>query len=134
MKLALSAAALILLGGQAEAQDGEESEDGGKIVMYRQGSIMGAALGCPIRYRGEELVELGRNKFAEWEVPPGSYILSNKTSSIEVNVFPGQTKFVRCVIKSGMLSGRADLQIVDEETFQKNSDDFERKDVAIPAE
>lgn len=87
MKLALSAAALILLGGQAEAQDGEESEDGGKIVMYRQGSIMGAALGCPIRYRGEELVELGRNKFAEWEVPPGSYILSNKTSSIEVNVF-----------------------------------------------
>lgn len=134
MKLALSAAALILLGGQAEAQDGEESEDGGKIVMYRQGSIMGAALGCPIRYRGEELVELGRNKFAEWEVPPGSYILSNKTSSIEVNVFPGQTKFVRCVIKTGMLSGRADLQIVDEETFQKNSDDFERKDVAIPAE
>ena len=134
MKLALAVAALILLTAQADAQDSEKSEDSGTIVMYRQGSIMGAALGCPIRYRGEELVELGRNKFAEWEVPPGSYILSNKTSSIEVNVFPGQTKFVRCVIKAGMFTGRADLQIVDEETFRKNSDDFERKEIAIPAE
>ena len=133
MKLAISAVALILSAGQAGAQDSEKSEDGGKIVMYRQGSIMGAALGCPIRYKGEELVELGRNKFAEWDVPSGSYILTNKTSSIEVNVFSGQTKYVRCVIKSGMLSGRADLQIVDEETFRKNSDDYERKEIAIPA-
>lgn len=134
MKLPLLMAALVLLAAQADAQDSEKGEDSGTIVMYRQGSIMGAALGCPIRYKGEELVELGRNKFAEWEVPPGSYILSNKTSSIEVNVFSGQTKFIRCVIKAGMLSGRADLQIVDEETFRENSDDFERKEIDIPAD
>ena len=100
MKLALSWAALILLAGQAGAEDGDGSEDGGTIVMYRQGSIMGAALGCPIHYKGKELVELGRNKFAEWQVPPGSYIINNETSSIEVNVFSGQTKYVRCVIKA----------------------------------
>ena len=104
----------------------------GKIVMYRQGAMMGLALGCPIRYKGKELVELGRNKFAEWEVPPGSYILTNKTSSVDVNVFPGQTKYVRCVIKTGFMTGRADLQIVDAETFGEHSAEYERKDVVAP--
>lgn len=132
MRFALIWAPLLLAAGQAGAEDGESSEDDGTIIMYRQGSIMGAALGCPIRHKGEEIVELGRNKFAEWQVPPGSYILTNKTSSIEVNVSPGQTKYVRCVIKSGMFTGRADLQIVDEDTFRENSDDFERKEVDSP--
>jgi len=93
---------------------------------------MGLALGCPIRYKGQEIVELGRNKYAEWEVPSGSYILTNKTSSVDVNVFPGQTKYVRCVIKPGFMSGRADLQIVDEETYREHSAEYERKDIAAP--
>lgn len=105
----------------------------GKIIIYRQGAIMGMGLGCPIRYKGVEIVELGRNKYAEWEVPAGSYILANKTSSVDVNVNPGQTKYVRCVIKTGMFLGRADLQIVDAETYGKNSADYERKEVAAPA-
>lgn len=104
----------------------------GKIIMYRQGAIMGMGLGCPIRYKGVELVELGRNKYAEWPVPAGSYILANKTSSVDVNVMPGQTKYVRCVIKPGMLTGRADLQIVDAETYGEHSADYERKEIAAP--
>lgn len=107
--------------------------DSGKVIMYRQGAMMGLALGCPIRYKGQEIVELGRNKFAEWDVSPGSYILSNKTSSVEVNVFPGQTKYVRCQIKTGFMTGRADLQIVDEETFREHGAEYERKEVLIPA-
>lgn len=105
---------------------------GGKIVMYRQGAIMGMGVGCPIRYKGKEIVELGRNKYTEWKVPAGSYILTNKTSSVDVNVFPGQTKYVRCIIKTGFMTGRADLQIVDEETFQQHSSEYERKDVSAP--
>jgi len=104
----------------------------GKIIMYRQSAIVGLGLGCPIRYKGQEIVELGRGKYAEWDVPAGSYILTNKTSSVEINVFPGQTKYVRCQIKSGFLTGRADLQIVDQESFTEHQADFERKDVVIP--
>src|SRR5690242_11436075 len=69
----------------------------GKIVMYRGSSIMGAGVACPIRYRGQEIVELARGKYAEWSVPPGRYILTNHTSSVEVFVDPGETRYVRCM-------------------------------------
>jgi len=90
-----------------------------RILFYRPGSIMGAAVACPIRYKGRELVELGRGKYAEWDVPPGRYILTNHTASAEVSVAPGETRYVRCQIKSGFASGRADLQIVDEESYRE---------------
>jgi len=104
-----------------------------KIVMYRPGGVMGFAIACPIRYKGQEIIELGRGKFAEWVVPPGSYILANKTGSVEVNLTAGQTKYVRCQIKPGFMSGRADLQIVDQESFAEHQADFERKEVTAPA-
>lgn len=103
-----------------------------KIVMYRPGSIVGAGVACPIRYKGVELVELGRGKFAEWTVPAGSYILANKTASVEVNVVDGQTKYVRCQIKPGFMTGRADLQIVDKESYAENAAKFERKEITMP--
>jgi len=102
----------------------------GVIVMYRPGAIMGMGLGCPIRYHGTEVVELGRNKYAEWHVPPGRYILTNKTASVEINVAPGESRYVRCQIKTGFLTGRADLQIVDRESFAEHASEFERKEVS----
>ncbi|KKC26330.1 hypothetical protein [Sphingomonas sp. SRS2] len=104
---------------------------GGKIVLYRPSSIMGAGVGCPIRYKEKEIVELGRGKFAEFPVPTGRFILTNKTSSVEVIVDPGETRYVRCTIKPGFMTGRADLQIVDAETFVEHQADFERKDVTF---
>ena len=104
----------------------------GAIIMYRGSGVMGAALGCPIRYKGREIVELGRGKFAEWAVPPGRYILVNGTASVEVSVMPGETRYVRCQIKTGFLTGRADLQIVDEETFATHRQDFKQKPVSSP--
>ncbi|WBO22318.1 hypothetical protein [Sphingomonas abietis] len=55
-----------------------------KIIMYRGSALMGYALGCPIRFKGAEVVELGRGKFAEWAVPAGHYILTNKTASVDI--------------------------------------------------
>lgn len=104
----------------------------GKIVFYRPGAIMGMGVACPIRYKGVELVELGRNKYAEWSVEPGRYILTNKTASVEVTVEPGETRYVRCQIKTGFMTGRADLQIVDAESFTAKASEFEKKDVVLP--
>lgn len=100
----------------------------GKIVLYRQGAMFGLALGCPIRYKERELVELGRNKYAELDVKPGRYILTNKTSSVQVEVGPGETQYVRCTIKMGVLTGRADLQYADKESFDKQAHEFEKKE------
>ena len=101
----------------------------GKIVMYRPSSIMGMGIACPIRYEGKEIVELARGKYAEWPVSAGHYVLTNKTSSVEVAVNPGETRYVRCVIKPGFLTGRADLQIADEASFSEHSKNFEKKPI-----
>ena len=105
----------------------------GKIIMYRGSSVVGAGVACPIRYKGQEVVELARGKFAEWMVPAGRYILTNHTSSIEVAVDPGETRYVRCMIKTGFLAGRADLQIVDEESFNEHRNEYEQKTVELAA-
>lgn len=104
----------------------------GKIVFYRPAAIMGAGIACPIRYKGQELVELGRGKYAEWSVPAGRYIVNNKTASVEVTVDNGETRYVRCMIKPGFMTGRADLQIVDEESFADGATRFGRKAVTDP--
>lgn len=115
-----------------EGQVSTGSAKPGSIVMFRGESVWGAALGCPIRYKGREIVELGRGKFAQWSVPAGRYILVNGTASVEINVAPGETRYVRCQVKTGFLTGRADLQIVDQETFAVHSSDFQEKPVSSP--
>lgn len=107
---------------------GQETPAPGKIIFYRPGSIVGGAVACPIRYEGKEIVELGRNKYAEWIVPPGRYIFTNKTAGLEVTVMQGETRYVRCSIKPGFMSGRADLQISDRTSFEAKSAEFERKE------
>ena len=102
----------------------------GTIIFYRGSNVVGAALACPIRYKGREVVELGRGKYAAWQVPAGRYILTNKTASVEVSVDLGEIRYVRCMIKTGFLTGRADLQIVDEESFAANRDSYEEKAIA----
>lgn len=127
----MSAYAIIALAAASLAQAASAPPTaGGKIVLYRGSSIAGAAVGCPIRYKGQEIVELGRGKYAEWAVPAGRYILTNKTSSVEVSVDAGETRYVRCAMKMGMLTARADLQIVDAESYTEHAKDFERKPVA----
>lgn len=101
----------------------------GKIVMYRGKSIVGAAVGCPIRHDGKEIVELGRGKFAEWRVKPGKYLLSNKISSVQADVQPGATVYVRCKIGAGIMAGGAHLSLVDEATFKSGK--LEQKTLSV---
>ena len=124
--------ALMMAASLAGLQGTLPAQPSGKIVMYRPAAIVGAAVACPIRYKGQELVELGRGKYAEWQVPAGRYILNNKTSSIEVHVAPSETRYVRCTIKAGFMTGRADLQIVDEESFGNASERYSQKMVNDP--
>ena len=116
----------------ASGQDAVPPSVNGAIIMYRGSSIVGAAVACPIRYKNYQIVELGRGKYAEWSVPAGRYILGNGTTSVEVNVAPGERRYIRCQIKMGMLSGRADLQIVDEENFAQHRADYAQKQVTSP--
>lgn len=98
----------------------------GKIVFYRTSSIVGASVDCLIRYQGREVVDLNRGEHAEWEVPVGYYNFSTKTNNLQVTVDPGQTRYVRCNIKMGLLSGRPDLEKSDALSYGKHAADYQR--------
>lgn len=104
-----------------------EQPSNGQIVIYRGSTLVGAPSACPIRHEGREIVELGRGKYSEWVVPAGRYILTNKTSSIEVSVDEGETRYVRCSMKMGMMAWRADLQISDKSSFEAIKSDLKFK-------
>lgn len=101
------------------------AEASGTIIFYRRGAVIGAAIACPIRHQGNEVVELGRSRVFEWKVTPGRYVLENKNASVEVTVEAGETRYVRCQIKSGFLSGRADLQTVDGTEYNEVKGDLQ---------
>jgi hypothetical protein len=105
----------------------------GKIIVFRSGAFFGAVLGCPIRHKGQEIASLGRNDYVEWNVGAGRYILTNKHSGVEVNVAPGETRYVRCEMKTGFSKGRADLQIVDDAEFSKSADQMTQKPLTASA-
>lgn len=116
---------------QSIAAPTNENASLGKIVMYRGGSMIGMGIACPIRYQGKEVVELARGKYAEWPVAAGHYVLTNKTASVDVIVGPGETRYVRCMIKPGFFVGRSDLQIVDAQSFAEHSAEYEKKEIAV---
>lgn len=109
-------------------------EPKGSVIFYRGESIMGAALGCPVRYEGNTIVDLDPGKYLEWKVKPGRYVLLNKTASVEVTVEEGKTSYVRCVIKTGFMSGRSDLQLSDRATFEQHSADYDSLGVLEPSQ
>lgn len=99
----------------------------GSIVFFRSATLAGAGLACPIRYKGVEIIELGRGKYAQVDVKPGRYIFANRSSGVEVSVDPGETRYVRC--RQNNMS--AEIQLVDEETYQRYAKDLEPKDMPI---
>lgn len=109
----------------APAESDATPSENGTIVLYRRGTVVGLANACPVRYKGSELVELGRSKAFTWSVKPGRYILENKTSSVEVTVDPGETRYVRCAMKMGIFTYRADLQIADGTEYEELKHEFE---------
>jgi hypothetical protein len=108
-----------------------EPDGRGSVLLYRSEAIMGFGLGCPVRFEGKEITDLAPGEYIEWRAPPGRYVLLNKTASIEVTVEAGKTKYVRCVIKTGFLTGRSDLQPSDRSGFEKHRADYDNLGVRV---
>ena len=107
------------------------SESQGTIIMFRGGSIVGAGVACPIMSQGKEITELPRGKFSAWKVAPGTYTLGQKKKTVEVTVAAGETKYVRCSIKMGIVMGKPRLKVVDAAEYAK--DTYEEKPLTVGA-
>lgn len=99
------------------------AEGMGQIVFYRTGGLSGAALGCAVFDIGSEdkLSSLGAGRYFVLSAEPGERTF--KVNSLEskdeltLEVEEGETQYVRCKIKAGFMSGRANIAPSSEREF-----------------
>lgn len=99
-------------------------EGKGQVIFYRTGGISGAALGCAVFDVGAEdkLSSLGAGKYFVLVSDPGPRSFTVKSletkDAMTLEIEEGETQFVRCKIKSGFMSGRADIAPSNESEFR----------------
>jgi len=96
----------------------------GQVLFYRTGGLSGAALGCAVFDVGKEdkLSSLGAGKYFILVSDPGPRSFTVKSletkDALTLEIEEGETQFVRCKIKTGFLSGRADIGPSTETEFR----------------
>jgi len=91
-----------------------------RVVFFRPGSIMGAALGCTVHEGEAELARLGSGKYYVIAAEPGKheYFTEGEAKDrLALEVESDETYFVKCKIGMGVMSGRANLSPSDQATF-----------------
>jgi hypothetical protein len=133
--LALAAAAPLAITAAAPAAVAEEKDDAalvipappegkGQVLFYRTGGLSGAALGCAVFDVGAEdkLSSLGSGKYFILVSEPGPRSFTVKSletkDALTLEIEEGETQFVRCKIKTGFMSGRADIGPSTETEFR----------------
>lgn len=95
-----------------------------QIVFYRPGSIMGVALGCTVHEGPREVARLGAGKYYVITAEPGKHAFSTRgqaADTLNLEVEADETYFVKCKIGNGTISGAAQLEPSDRETFAKKA-------------
>lgn len=98
-------------------------EGKGQVVFFRTGGS-GFALGCGVNENGERLSALGAGKYFILPTEPGSHtytVKSEATDLLTLEVEPGETQYVRCKIKMGIMVGRPNIAPSTPEEFAKES-------------
>jgi hypothetical protein len=95
-----------------------------QIVFWRPGTIIGAALGCTVHegegMEGTTIARLGAGKYWVHVAEPGKHVFwttGEKTDTLNMEVEPDETYFVRCSIGMGIMSGRAQVSPSDRAAF-----------------
>jgi hypothetical protein len=101
----------------------------GQVIFYRTGGLSGAALGCAVFDVGaeEKLSSLGAGKYFVLVSDPGPRSFTVKSletkDALTLEIEEGETQFVRCKIKTGFMSGRADIGPSTESEFRTKHKD-----------
>ena len=100
----------------------------GQIVFFRPGG-MGMAMGCTVNQGTADdktkITSLGNGKYAIVLADPGKqdyWVKSEKKDALTLLVEEGETQFVRCKIKMGLMAGRPDLSPSTAAEFVEKSD------------
>ncbi|MBA15766.1 MAG: hypothetical protein CMN73_05360 [Sphingomonas sp.] len=92
----------------------------GQIVFYRTGGLVGAAISCRVR-EGETVVNrLPPGKYFVYATTPGPHefnVRSEARDNLRLEVEEGETQYVRCTVRMGIMAGRPNLAPADAADF-----------------
>lgn len=123
--MASAPAAMAQAEAEAEFVIPTPPEGKGQVIFYRTGGLSGAALGCAVFDSGvaDKLSSLGAGRYFVLVSEPGPRSFTVKSletkDALTLEIEPDETQFVRCKIKSGFMSGRADIAPSNEGEFRK---------------
>ena len=95
----------------------------GQVVLFRPGG-MGGAVKCTVREDGKMVGRVSGNRFYVIDAPAGTHTYTTKTEStdtVNVQVEPDETTFVKCKISMGIMVGRPNLSPSTEEEWLKSA-------------
>lgn len=105
----------------------------GQVVFFRPGSMMGMALGCHVREDGRLVGNLANGKYYVQSFAPGKHVFtasSEATDTLNLEVEPGETYYVRCGIGMGVVAGRPNIAPVEKAVFDEKSAKLKLKTAA----
>lgn len=126
--LALSALTMTLTATAALAGEGQPvpaelpaPPDGkGQVIFWRPSSFVGGAMGCGVNLGTERISALGNGRYFLVNMDPGTYEFNAKSEAKDVltlEVEDGETSYVRCTIRMGILVGRPNLAPSSQQEF-----------------
>ncbi len=129
LNCAVLAAAMIVSAAPAVAKDAAPAAVSlpkpkpgmGQVVLFRPGG-MGSAIKCTVRENGKMLGRVSGNRYYVIDVEPGAHSFTAKseaTDTVNVQVEPDETTFVKCKIAMGVMVGRPNLSPSNEEEWLK---------------
>ena len=96
----------------------------GQVVFYRPGAFVGSAIRCTVREDGRMIGRTGNGRYFVVTAAPGKHSYTTKTEAtdtLNVEVEPDETTYVRCKIGMGVMAGRPNLSPSTAEEFAQAS-------------
>ncbi|MCC2675405.1 MAG: hypothetical protein K0R58_2352 [Ramlibacter sp.] len=86
----------------------------GRIFVYRQSTMVGAALAPEIRLNGQPVGHAGVGSFFYVDRPAGTYSISasgDTERSLSFALAPGEIKYIRMYVNMGLLAGNVAFEL-----------------------
>ena len=105
----------------------------GQVVFFRPGKFVGSAIRCTVREDGKMLGRAGNGHYFIVSAAPGAHRYTTKTEAtdtLNVEVEPDETTYVKCSIGMGVVAGRPNLSPASAEDFGKVAHKIKPTDLA----
>jgi hypothetical protein len=105
--------------------------DMGQVIFWRPGTMVGGAMGCGVNQGTERISALGAGKYFIVNLTPGTHSFNARSEArdeLTLEVEPGETYYVRCTIRMGIMVGRPNLAPSTAEEFNTRRENLKYVD------